>query len=77
MLLNSHRILWKVIVNDGIMVDPAVVRDYVTEQRSFLKSFVERIEVGDSEAKMYYTIPVPPQGLSEETTGLLPFMHHG
>ena len=53
------------------MADPRVVRNYVndmrdllakssiTEQRSFLKSFVERIEVGDSEVKMYYTIPMP------------------
>ena len=31
----------------------------ITEQRGFLKSFVERIEVGDSEVKMYYTIPMP------------------
>ena len=27
----------------------------ITEQRSFLKSFVERIEVDDSEVKIYYT----------------------
>ena len=71
------------------IADPQVVRDYandlrgllqrssIIEQRSFLKSFVERIEVGDSELKMYYTIPMPPHALTEETTGLLPFVHHG
>ena len=49
----------------------------ITEQRSFLKSFVERIDVGDSEAKVYYTIPVPPSNMPQETAGVLPFVHHG
>jgi len=71
------------------MADPLVVRDYVDdlrgllerssiiEQRSFLKSFVDRIEVGDSEVNMYYTIPMPPSSLPEETVGVIPFVHHG
>jgi hypothetical protein len=71
------------------MADPQVVQDYVddlrsllakssiTEQRSFLKSFIERIEVDESEAKVYYTIPMPPHSVSEETVGVLPFVHHG
>ena len=71
------------------MADPQVVQDYtddlrslltkssITEQRSFLKSFVERIEVDESEAKVYYTIPMPPYSVSEETVGVLPFVHHG
>jgi len=71
------------------MADPQVVQDYaddlrsllakssITEQGSFLKSFVERIEVDESEAKVYYTIPMPPYSVSEETVGVLPFVHHG
>lgn len=71
------------------MADPQVVKDYaddlrnllgkssIIEQRSFLKSFVERIEVDESEAKVYYTIPMPPYSVSEETVGVLPFVHHG
>ena len=71
------------------MTNPKVVGDYVgdmrdllakssiTEQRSFPKSFMERIEVGDSEVKMYYTIPMPPNSLPEETVGVTPFVHHG
>ncbi len=71
------------------MADPQVVQEYaddlrslltkssITEQRSFLKSFVERIEVDESEAKVYYTIPMPPYSVSEETVGVLPFVHHG
>jgi len=71
------------------MANPQVVRDYVAdlrgllerssiiEQRSFLKSFVDRIEVGDSKVNMYYTIPMPPSSLAEETVGVIPFVHHG
>ncbi len=71
------------------MADPLVVRDYVDdlrgllerssiiEQRGFLKSFVDRIEVGDSEVNMYYTIPMPPSSLLEEIVGVIPFVHHG
>ncbi|MFC1902715.1 hypothetical protein ACFLX4_01425 [Chloroflexota bacterium] len=71
------------------MADHQVVQDYaddlrsllakssITEQRSFLKSFVEMIEVDESKAKVYYTIPMPPYSVSEETVGVLPFVHHG
>jgi len=70
------------------MADPQVVRNYasalrnlltkssMTEQRSSLKSFVERIDVDDMEVKVYYTIPMPPHNVSEETMGVLPFVHH-
>ena len=75
--------------NNVDMADPQVVQDYaddlrsllakssITEQRSFLKSFVERIEVDELEAKVYYSIPMPPYSVSEETVGVLPFVHHG
>jgi site-specific DNA recombinase len=71
------------------MADPVVVRGYVddlrnllesssiVEQRGFLKSFVDRIEVGDSEVNMYYTIPMPPSSLPAETAGVIPFVHNG
>ena len=54
------------------MASPQVVKDYaddlrsllakssITERRSFLRSFVGRIEVDESEAKVYYTTPMPP-----------------
>jgi site-specific DNA recombinase len=71
------------------MAVPRVVQEYVDdlrgllekssiiEQRSFLKSFVDRIEVCDSEVNMYYTIPMPPSSLVQETVGVIPFVHHG
>ncbi len=54
-----------------------LAKSSVTEQRSFLKSFVEKIETDDEKLKMYYTIPMPPSSQSEETSGILPFVHHG
>jgi len=71
------------------IADPQMVQDYandlrnllakssITEQRSFIKSFVQTIEVDDSELKMHYTIPMPPYSVTEETAGVLPFVHHG
>jgi len=72
-----------------ITVDDRVVREYadelrellskssVTEQQSLLRSFCERIEVDDSEVKLYYTLPVPPDSNTEETVGVIPIVHHG
>ena len=69
--------------------DPKVVQDYVedlkalledssiVEQKAFLKSFVERIEVDASEAKVIYTIPMPLDNPSAETVGVLPFVQNG
>ena len=71
------------------ILNPQTVRAYVDdlrgllersslmEQRGFLKSFVEGIEVGDSELRVLYAIPVPPVSSREETVGVLPFAPHG
>ena len=71
------------------LADPKIVREYVqdlkalleessiVEQKAFLKSFVERIEVDDSEVKVIYTIPIPPDKPPTETVGVLPFIHNG
>jgi DNA invertase Pin-like site-specific DNA recombinase len=69
--------------------DDQVVRDYagklrtllakssITEQRSVLRSFCNRIEVDDAEVKMYYTVPVPPDSTTDEMVGVVPIVHHG
>ena len=49
----------------------------IVEQKAFLKSFVERIEVDASEAKVIYTIPMPLDNPSVETVGVLPFVQNG
>ncbi len=71
------------------LADPGVVRAYVkdlkglleeseiVEQKAFLKSFVEKIEVGDSEVKVIYTIPMLPNSSPTEAIGVLPFIQNG
>ena len=71
------------------IADDQVVRDYaddlrdllvkssITEQQGFPHSFVEKIEVNESEVRMYYTIPMPPDSSKEETVGVLPIIHYG
>jgi len=52
-------------------------KESITEQRCFLRSSVNRVEVNDAEVKMYYTIPVPPESATEETVGVVSIIHHG
>ena len=71
------------------LADPEVVRGYVqdlrqlleessiVERKTFLKSFVERIEVDNSDMKVVYTIPMPPDHSATETVGVLPIVHNG
>ncbi len=56
---------------------PVLAESCITEQRSFIKSFVERIDMDDLKAKVYYTIPMPPSSTPQETVGVSPFVHHG
>ena len=42
-----------------------------------IRSFVERIEVDESEVKVCHIIPLPSHSISRETVGVLPFVHHG
>lgn len=71
------------------LADPAVVRECVqdlkalleessiVEQKTFLKSFVERIEVDNAEMKVIYTVPMPPDNPLAEMVGVLPIVHNG
>jgi hypothetical protein len=71
------------------LADPQVVRAYVqdlrglleesgiVEKKAFLKSFVERIEVGASDVKVVYTMPGPHETPPTETVGVLPFIQNG
>jgi len=71
------------------LADPQVVQAYVQdlkgllersgilEQKAFLKSFVERIEVGESDVTVKYTIPILPDSRPTETVGVLPFIQNG
>jgi len=47
----------------------------IMSRKAFLRSFVERIEVDDSYAKVIYTLP--PDDPPTETVGVLPIVHDG
>jgi hypothetical protein len=67
----------------------AVVHEYVQDlrglleessiisQKAFLRSFVERIEVDDTNAKVIYTMPVPPDDAPTDMVGVLPIVPDG
>jgi hypothetical protein len=71
------------------LASPGIVREYVqslralleessiVSQKVFLRSFVERIDVNDTEVKVVYTMPMPPDNPPEEKVGVLPFVHDG
>ena len=42
-----------------------------------IRSFAEKIDVDESEAKVCHIIPMPPHNVSKATVGVFPFVHHG
>ena len=49
----------------------------LTERKSFVRSFVKEVKVTGDEVLLTYTMPLPPQGISEERVGVLCSVHHG
>ena len=49
----------------------------LAEQRSFIRSFVKEVKVTGDEVLLTYTMPMPPEGISEERIGVLYSVHHG
>ena len=70
-----------------ILADLATVTEYVddlrnlfnysslAEQRVFIRSFVKEVKVTGDEVLLTYTMPLPPQGISEERVGVLCSVH--
>ncbi len=44
----------------------------VAQRKAFLRSFVKKIMVEKERVKLYYNLPVPPDGRKMETVGVLP-----
>ena len=42
------------------------------ERKSFLRSFIKRIEVNKEQVTIHYNLPMPQDGKSKEQTGVLP-----
>ncbi len=49
----------------------------LAEQRSFIRSFVKEVKVTGTDALLTYTMPLPPQGITQERTGVLNTVHYG
>jgi site-specific DNA recombinase len=43
----------------------------LTERKAFIKSFIKEVKVTGDEVLLTYTMPLPPQGISEEKVGVL------
>ncbi|MFH0913696.1 MAG: recombinase family protein, partial [Chloroflexota bacterium] len=71
------------------LASPQLVQSYVqdlhgvlnsstlAERRAFIKSFVKELKVKKEEARLTYTLPLPPEGISEERVGVLPIVRYG
>jgi hypothetical protein len=49
----------------------------LAERKSFIRSFVKEVKVTGDEVLLTYTMPLPPEGISEERIGVLYSVHHG
>ena len=49
----------------------------LTERKSFIRSFVKEVKVTGDEVLLTYTMPLPPQGITEERVGVLHSVHYG
>ncbi len=49
----------------------------LSDRRAFIRSFVQEITVTKHEIQLKYTLPLPPDGLTEERMGVLPIVRYG
>jgi hypothetical protein len=49
----------------------------VMEKKAFLRSFVQRIDFGDNDVKITYTMPMLPERSPTEDVAVLPFAQDG
>ena len=49
----------------------------LSDRRAFIRSFVKEIAVSQQEIRLSYTLPLLPDGLTEEKVGVLPIVRYG
>jgi len=49
----------------------------LTERRAFIRSFVKEVKVTGDEALLTYTVPLSPEGITNEKAGVLPTVQYG
>ncbi len=47
------------------------------ERRAFIRSFVKEVKVTGDEVLLTYTMPMPPNGISQEAVAVPPIVHYG
>ncbi len=47
------------------------------ERKSFIRSFVKEVKVTGDDVLLAYTMPLPPEGISEEKVGVLYSVRYG
>ena len=79
----------EMVAHGATHVDAEIVKSYaedlkslleeadITESKSFLRSFIKRIEIDKSEAVIHYNLPVPPHRSDMQSAGVLPIDNHG
>jgi hypothetical protein len=46
----------------------------IVESKAFFRSFIKRIEIDGEKAKVHYIPPMPPDGKTKESLGVLPMV---
>jgi len=49
----------------------------LAERKSFIRSFVKEVKVTGDEVLLTYTMPLPPEGISQERVGVLHSVRYG
>ena len=53
----------------------ALTYSSLADQRAFIRSFVKEVKVTGTDALLTYTMPLPPQGITQEWAGVLNTVH--
>jgi hypothetical protein len=54
-------------LDEGLLID----------RKAFIRSFVKEVTVSQQDVRLSYTLPLLPDGLTEESVGVLPIVRYG
>ncbi len=62
----------EMLVQRPNQVDGDMIKAHARNLKTFLKTFIKRIDIRGSEATIRYTLPVPPQARTSDRVSVLP-----
>ena len=66
------------VIKEYVMSLKALLEESsIISRKTFLRSFIQNIEVDATQVKVIYTIPMPQDNISEDATGVLPIVQDG